>query len=40
MAQTRRDFLKRTAALSAASFVGIQLPFTASDLARAAEGEQ
>lgn len=40
MAQTRRDFLKRTAALSAASFVGIQLPFTAADLARAADGEQ
>ena len=39
MVQTRRDFLKKTAALSAASYVGMQLPIDAQTIARAAEGE-
>ena len=39
MAQTRRDFIKRTAALSAASFVGMQLPLGENQLALAAEAE-
>ena len=37
MAQTRRDFIKQAAALSAASFVGLQVSI---DPARAAEAEQ
>ena len=40
MAQSRRDFIKKTAALSAASFVGMQLPVDAQEMARAAESEQ
>ncbi len=39
MVQTRRDFLKKTAALSAASFVGMQLPVQDHHLAQAQEGE-
>lgn len=39
MVQTRRDFLKKTAALSAASFVGMQLPLQEQQLAQAQEGE-
>lgn len=39
MTQSRRDFIKRTAALSAASFVGMQLPFTEQQVAQAAAGE-
>jgi len=38
MAQTRREFLKKTAALSAASYVGMNLPFDRIGLARAEEG--
>ncbi len=38
MAQTRRDFLKKTAALSAASYVGVNLPFDDSCVAGAEEG--
>ncbi|WP_457574273.1 molybdopterin oxidoreductase family protein [Desulfolithobacter sp.] len=38
MAQTRRDFLKKTAALSAASYVGMQLPLDKNSVARAEEG--
>ncbi|MFW5906182.1 MAG: molybdopterin-dependent oxidoreductase, partial [Desulfobia sp.] len=38
MAQTRRQFIKRTAALSAASYAGLNLPFTAEkSLTEAAE---
>ena len=36
MVQSRREFLKRTAALSAASYVGMNLPFREEGLARAA----
>jgi len=39
MAQTRRDFIKKTAALSAASLVGMQLPVDVNTMARAAEDE-
>ncbi|BCO09610.1 nitrate reductase catalytic subunit [Desulfolithobacter dissulfuricans] len=38
MAQTRRDFLKKTAALSAASYVGMNLPLDKNSVARAEEG--
>lgn len=37
MAQTRRDFLKKTAALSAASYVGMKLPFDKNSVAQAEE---
>ncbi|WP_456387896.1 molybdopterin oxidoreductase family protein [Desulfolithobacter sp.] len=40
MAQTRRDFLKKTAALSAASYVGMNLPLDRSSVALAEEGIQ
>lgn len=36
MVQSRREFLKRTAALSAASYVGMNLPFREEGLAKAA----
>jgi nitrate reductase NapA len=39
MAQSRRDFIKSTAALSAASFVGMQLPLQENDLAHAEVAE-
>lgn len=39
MAQTRRDFLKKSAALSAASYVGMNLPADWNTLARAEAGE-
>ncbi len=38
MAQTRRDFLKKTAALSAASYVGLKLSFGTDSVAGAEEG--
>jgi len=38
MSQTRRDFLKKTAALTAASYVGMTLPVDHSCVARAEEG--
>ncbi len=38
MAQTRRDFLKKTAALSAASYVGMNLPLDKNSVARGEEG--
>ncbi len=38
MKQSRRDFLKTSAALSAASYIGVQLPGTVTDVL-AAEGE-
>ncbi|MGW8193106.1 MAG: molybdopterin-dependent oxidoreductase, partial [Desulforhopalus sp.] len=38
MAQTRRDFIRMAAALSAASYVGMTLPFGKAELARADEG--
>ena len=38
MMQTRRDFLKTTAALSAASSIGMQLPLNRSSVAKAEEG--
>nr|WP_320012103.1 molybdopterin-dependent oxidoreductase [uncultured Desulfobulbus sp.] len=39
MVQTRRDFIKKTAALSAASYIGLQLPYSDESLCRAAEKE-
>jgi len=39
MAQNRREFIKRSAALSAASFIGMHLPVQDDQLARAAEAE-
>jgi len=38
MVQTRRDFIKRAAALSAASYVGMNLPLDTAGIARAEEG--
>jgi nitrate reductase (cytochrome) len=38
MAQTRRDFIKKAAALSAASYVGMSLPIDKLNIARADEG--
>lgn len=38
MAQTRREFLKKTAALSAASYVGMNLPIDKKSVAMAEEG--
>ncbi len=38
MKQTRRDFIKKAAALSAASYVSIQLPISNINLAKADEG--
>ena len=38
MAQTRRDFIKKTAALSAASYLGMSLPIDDLNIARANEG--
>ena len=40
MALTRREFLKRTAALTAASFAGIKLPFTLEKEAQAADADR
>ncbi|MBW1792211.1 MAG: twin-arginine translocation signal domain-containing protein, partial [Deltaproteobacteria bacterium] len=37
MAQTRREFLKKTAALSAASYVGMNLPYERMGVAEAAD---
>ena len=38
MAQSRRDFIKQAAALSAASYVSMRLPFSDSNVAKADEG--
>jgi nitrate reductase NapA len=38
MSQTRRDFIKKAAALSAASYVSMQLPLSSINVARADEG--
>jgi len=38
MAQTRRDFIKKAAALSAASYLGMSLPIDDLNIARANEG--
>ncbi len=37
MTQTRREFLKKTAALTAASYIGMNLPFSDTDIAQAAD---
>ena len=38
MAQSRRDFIKNAAALSAASYVSMKLPISGSNVAKADEG--
>jgi nitrate reductase (cytochrome) len=38
MAQSRRDFIKKAAALSAASYVGINLPISENNRAKADSG--